>query len=159
MGQNLRRLCLGQAVIHGPVEVERDLLDLTCGDESAHSDEAPVPRLERRAEPQVTEQQFPRVVHHALGNLAVALLHPLLTVRLGFLVERQQFRIGRGKLLLAHPARVEDLLRHLDGGHRVAPAGIEREMRDDFRQLRRGSARYRARAASAARSGSSGRWR
>src|SRR5215471_8208056 len=47
--QHLRRFRSCQAVIHRSIEVIWDLSDLVCGNESADSNQAPVPRRQGRA--------------------------------------------------------------------------------------------------------------
>ena len=58
-------------------------------------------------------------------------------IGLGGLVERQQRGRRRGQPIGSDVALREHVFRHHNGCHRVRPAGIERQMGDDLRNLRR----------------------
>ena len=55
MRDHLPGLRLGEAVIHCPVEVVRDLRNLPGSDQGCDSDEAPIARREAGTQPQVAE--------------------------------------------------------------------------------------------------------
>src|SRR5256885_12639394 len=63
--EHLRSLRLREPVIHGPVQVIRDLRHLTGRNERADRHQAPVARQEPRVQPQVPEQDVARVLHDA----------------------------------------------------------------------------------------------
>src|SRR6266851_1854902 len=67
-GSALRRLRLRQAVIHRPIQVKRNLRDLTSGNQCADCHQTSVAGRKIRAQPQVTEQQVAGVLHEAWSD-------------------------------------------------------------------------------------------
>src|SRR5215468_1602538 len=70
MTEHLADLLPPQSVIHGPVQVIRDLGDLSGRDESAHGHEAPVARRQARSQPEIPEEHVSRVLDEAWRDLA-----------------------------------------------------------------------------------------
>src|SRR3954467_12924748 len=63
MSYDLSSLSAREAVIHGPVEMVRDLGDLARGNQRTDRDQATVTRRKARAKPEVTEEDIRRVLH------------------------------------------------------------------------------------------------
>ena len=72
---DLRRLRLRQAVIHGAIQMERNLRDLTGGDQRAHGHKAAVTWREIWTKPEIPEQHVGRVLHEARHHRAHLLFH------------------------------------------------------------------------------------
>src|SRR5882757_9883436 len=137
MADDLAGLLLGQPVIHRPVQMVGDLRDLACRDERADGHETPVARREPRSQPEIAEQHIRRVLDEAGRDLAKLLADTRRPLRLRRLVEEKLRTGSRRKLVGADVAGLEHVLRRGDGIHRVCPAGVERQVRDDFRQFGR----------------------
>src|SRR5258706_371758 len=85
--------CEGQAVVHCPVQVIRDLPDLAIGNERSDGHQTAVAGCEVRAQPQIVEQRLTRVLHDALRYGAYVLRHSSGgALRLRGFVQRQRFR-------------------------------------------------------------------
>jgi hypothetical protein len=65
MGDDLSGLRAREAVIHGPVEMVRDLGDLARGDQRTDRDQAAISRRKAWAKPEVTEEDIRRVLHES----------------------------------------------------------------------------------------------
>ena len=82
------------------------------------------------------EQNVGRVLHDAGKGGTKLLADPCRTIRLRRLIERERAG-GRRKLIGRNLARRKDTFRDGDGRYCICPAGIEREMGDDFRDFGR----------------------
>src|SRR6266516_659273 len=137
VGNCLRDLGRGQAVIHSNAQVRGQLRALPVSNERAHGYEASVARRKVWAKPQVTKQNI-RGVLNDTGKCGTELLPDALRpVRLRGFVERQQRRGRGGQLVRANLARGKHVLRHRDGRHRIRPPRIESQMRDGVGNLGR----------------------
>ena len=74
MRERLGSFRLLQTIIHRPVEMSRELRDLTRGDERAHCRETLVPWRERRTQLQVMKQRLAGVLHDTRCDRADSLL-------------------------------------------------------------------------------------
>src|SRR3981189_3365009 len=105
---------------------------LPVGDQCADGNQTSVPWRKVRAKPHITEQYVSGVLHHARKKGAELLLDDLTPVGLGCIVERQERDGHTGELINIDVTRREDILCHANRRHRVAPAGVEGEVRDDL---------------------------
>jgi hypothetical protein len=137
MRDGLGDLGLRQAIVHPDRDVAGQLRHLTIGDQSADRDQTAVARRQVWTQPQVAEQNVGRVLHDAGEHCAELIADALRAISLGGLVERQQRGRGRRKLVRPDIALGEYVLGDSDRANRVRPTGVERQMRDDLRKLRR----------------------
>src|SRR3954462_15792672 len=63
MGDDLSGLGAREALIHGPVEMVRDLGNLARGDQRTYGDQAAITGYKARAKPEVTEEDIRGVLH------------------------------------------------------------------------------------------------
>ena len=96
------------------------LRDLSGRDQRTDRDQAAVARRESGPQPQVAEQHVRRVLHHARKHRAEEIANALGAICLGCLIERQQLRRSRRKLVGSDLAFREHVLR--DGHRRHALA-------------------------------------
>src|SRR5579864_171600 len=75
LGHNFGGLWLGQAVVHGTVQVIRDLWDLARSNQRAHRHEAAVARCQSRPEPQVAEEQIGSVLDKTRRDLPEVVIY------------------------------------------------------------------------------------
>ena len=91
-----------------------DLGDLSGRDESAHGDEAPVPRRKARSQPEIPEEHIGRVLDKTRRDLAELLSDTRCPLRLRSLVERKLGSRGWRKLIGPDLAALEDVPRRRD---------------------------------------------
>src|SRR5258708_17733745 len=124
-----------QPVVHCPVQVEGQLCDLPRGNHRADRYEIAVSRREARAQPQITKEYVCCELDKPRRHRTEVLRNCGLTLRFGCLVDWKKVTGGRQKLRRIDSASFKDDVRHLHGRRRICLAGIERQMRDDFRNL------------------------
>src|SRR6516165_12746343 len=123
MTEHLAGLLPRQSVVHRPVQMVRDLGDLSGRDESAHGDEAPVASRKARSQPEIPEEHVSRVLDEAWRDLAELLSDTRCPLLLRSLVERKLRSRGRWELIGPDLAALEDVPRRRDRIHCVRPAG------------------------------------
>src|SRR6516164_9416956 len=137
MSEQLSYFFPRQPVIHRPVQVIRYLRDLAGRDESAHGDEAPVPRSQARSQPEIPEEHVGRVLDEAWRDLAELLSDTRGPLLLRSLVERKLRSRRRWELIGPDIAALEDVPCSRDCIHGVRPASIKRQVRNDLGDLGR----------------------
>jgi len=137
MRDDLRSLRLCQAVVHRPIEVVGNLRDLAGSNQGADSDETPISRRKVRTQPQLAEQNVGRVLHDARSDGTELLFHSRGTFRLRVFVKRKRHRRSGRKLIGPNLTIGKYIFRDGDCRHRIPPAGVKSEMRDDLRNLAR----------------------
>jgi len=81
------------------------------------------------------EKHFAGVLHNARSYRTDILLNTSRTLRLGSLIQRKKLTRCWWKLIRCDSTFNENAFRDCDCRHGIRPAGIEREMRDDVRNL------------------------
>src|ERR1700730_4774209 len=132
---HLRSLCLCQAVVHRSIEVVRDLRNLARSNQRAHSHQAPISRRKVRTQPQVAEQNVSGVLHDALSDTTELLFNVRCAFRFRLLIEGKRRRRSCRKLIVPNLTIGKDNFRDGDCRHRILPARVKSEMRDDLRNL------------------------
>ena len=137
MRQYLRGFRFRQAVIHCPIEVIGNLRGLARSNQTAHRNEASVPRRQGRTQPQFTEKQVGRVLHDTWSHKAEILQNGRSTLCLGGFIEGQKLRRGRRKLIWPYPTLLKNVLGNGNGCERVRPppTAMRRPTRSDAAQL------------------------
>ena len=132
MCQGFRDLGLGQSVVHPDVDVTGKLRGLPGRDQRADRDEAAVTRRKAGPQPKIAEKNIGRVLRDARKYRAEKVSDALGAIRFGGFVERQKFRRCGRKLVGRDLVRGEYILGDRDRRHGIAPARVERKMRDNL---------------------------
>src|SRR3954451_8494964 len=90
MSDDLSGLCVREAVIHGPVEMVRDLGDLARGNQRTDRDQAAISGRKARTKPEVTEEDIRRVLHEPRRRGAGLFLDTRSALFLRLLVEGEE---------------------------------------------------------------------
>ena len=133
----LRRLCPRQSVIHCTVQVIGQLRDLAGGNQRADRDETAVAGRKTWSQPQVVEQYVPGELNDSGRDGAEVLLHCAFAPGFCRLVEREKVNRRRRELRRRNATSFENGVRDIRRRGRIGPTGVERQMRDDFRNLSR----------------------
>ena len=65
MSKHLRRLIACETVVHGPIQVIRNLCDLTSRNQRSHGDETAIARCKCGPQPQVAKEELRGVLDYA----------------------------------------------------------------------------------------------
>src|SRR5258708_30379742 len=132
---SLRGLRLCQTAVHRAVEVVRNLRDLALSNKCADRDETSIARCKVRTQPQVAKQNISGVLHDARSDSSELLFYSRGTFRLSVFVEWKRHRRSWRKVIGPNLTIGEDYFRDGDCRHRILPAGVKSEMRDDLRNF------------------------
>lgn len=94
--QYLGRLRLGKSIVHGSIQVKRNLCRLSIRNQSAYSDEAAVTRCKRRTQPEVEKQHIRRRLDETRRDRTEVAGNLRCSPFFSFFVQRQVLAFGRG---------------------------------------------------------------